>query len=243
MLLRANPLVLVLLGLFGVCGASTSGFADVFGSYTCNPSFSDCSGTVPVNGGNFDLVSNTTTTGASGLYLQITGTLALSKLLTLSAEYDMTSGSFGNGAPRFSLYDTTSNTNNGAYIYWGNPLGGGSFSNPNANGTFGNTGNYADLSSPDVRVYVNGFGGQSTPNTGETWSAFVSALGSTDLSYIYLDLDGGTISNSQEMLVSSFTVNSEVDTPSPSSVPEPGTLAVFGIGLLGLVLMPRRKAA
>src|SRR5579872_2698687 len=87
MLLRANPLVLVLLGLFGVCGASTSGFADVFGSYTCNPSFSDCSGTVPVNGGNFDLVSNTTTTGASGLYLQITGTLALSKLLTLSAEY------------------------------------------------------------------------------------------------------------------------------------------------------------
>jgi len=196
-----------------------------------------------VNGGNFDLISNNTTTGASGLYLQITGTLALNQLLTLSAEYDMTTGSFGGGAPRFSLYDTTANPNNGAYIYWGTPLGGGSFSNPNANNTFANTGNYADPSSSDLRVYVNGFGGQSTPNTGETWSQFVTALGSTDISYIYLDLDAGTFTSAQEMLVSSFTVNSEVDTPSPSSVPEPGTLAVFGVGLLGLALLHHRKAA
>jgi hypothetical protein len=236
--MQNRSIVLGLLAVLGLIGAGKSASADVFGSYTCDPTFTTCAGTVPVSGGNFDLVSNNTTTGAAGLYLQITGTLALNQLLTLSASYDMTTGSFGGGAPRFSIYDTTTNSNNGAYVYWGTPSG---FSNPNANGTFASTGNYADLSSPDLRVYVNGFGGQNTPNTGESWSTFVGALGSTDISYIYLDIDAGTFSGAQELLVSNFTVNGEVDAPA-SSVPEPGTLALFGLGIVTLGALRHRKA-
>ncbi len=234
---RAIASALLVVGL-AFLGGGRPASADVFGSYTCDPTLSTCNGTVPVVGGNFDLVSNTTTTGAAGLFLQITGTLTLSQIVDLSAEYDMTTGTFAGGAPRFTLFDSSFNS---AWIYWGTPLGGGSFSNPNPNGTFANTGNYADLSSPDVRVYVNGFGGQNTPNTGETWNAFVSALGSTDLSFISLDLDAGTFAGSQEMLVSSFTVNDQVDTPAP--VPEPTSLALLGAGLLVFGAFRGRKAA
>jgi len=229
--------MLLVAGL-GFVGGSKTASADVFGSYTCDPTLTTCNATVPVVGGNFDLVSNNTTTGAAGLFLQITGTLTLSQIVDLSAEYDMTTGAFAGGAPRFTLFDSSFNS---AWVYWGTPTGGGSFSNPNPNGTFANTGNYADLASTDVRVYVNGFGGQNTPNTGETWNDFVSALGSTDLSFISLDLDAGAFAGNQEMLVSSLTVNDEVD--APAQVPEPTSLALFGAGLIALGVVRRRKAA
>jgi hypothetical protein len=147
----------------------------------------------------------------------------------------------GGGSPHFTLFDDAFNT---AYIYFGTPVGGGTFSNPNANNTFASTGNYASLSSSDIRVYSNGFGGDNNPNTGVTFQDFVTDVGLTDISFITLDLDSGSFTSAQEMLVSSFTVNNEVDTASPSpAVPEPLTLSMFGAGLAGLAAMRRRKNA
>ena len=228
-------------GLLAAFGATlmlaSPASAGVFSSYSCNTSFTDCSGSAAVSGGNFDLKSSTTgLVGASGLQFTPSGTLAVSGLTALSAVYDMTAGTFTGGAPRFTLFD---GSNNAAYIYWGTPTGGGSFSNPNPNGVFASTGNYADLSSPDVRVYSNGFGGDNNPNTGVTFSTFEGLVGSTDISNIFLDLDAGFAGN-QELLVSSFTVNNSVDTASP--VPEPLTLSLFGAGFAGLVAMRRKKA-
>lgn len=41
----------------------------------------------------------------------------------------------------------------------------------------------------------------------------------------------------------SFTIGGEISDPPASSVPEPGTLALFGAGLLGLALFMRRRTA
>lgn len=226
------------LGLIGIVPAH----ADVFSSYECNATGTVCTGAA-VNGGNFDLISNTNpNTGAGGLEFEVspTNTLTLADLTQLSAEYDMVSGAFEAGAPRFTLFDDSLNA---AYIYFGTPTGGGSFTNPNPNGTFANTGNYASLSSSDIRVYSNGFGGDNRPNTGVTFQQFVSGYGSTDISYITLDLDSGSFDPAQEMLVSSFTVNNETDVAPQTAVPEPFTLSLFGAGLAGAAALRRRKGA
>lgn len=170
--------------------------------------------------------------GYGGMELKITNPLTLVQVTTLSADYRMVDGTFGGGAPRFTLFDSSLNS---AYVYWGTPAGGGSFTDPNA-GTWANTGNLA--ASTDVRVYVNGFGGQSTPNFGETWQTFVTDHGSALLSFITLDLDGG-FTGTQVMDVDNFTVNREVfDATAP--VPEPGTLALLGLPLAGLCVFCRR---
>jgi len=230
-----KKIVLGLIAALGLVGVTRPAAADVFSTYTCDTSFACTDGTVPVSNGDFDLISNNGANPiASGLQLQVTGTLALSNITSLSAVYSMINGTFGGGAPRFTLFDDSFAS---AYVYWGTPAGGGSFSNPNANNSFSSTGNYADTSSSDVRVYVNGFGGQNTPNTGETWDDFVTALGATDVSYVTLDLDGGFTGN-QEMLVNSFTVNDETFT---APTPEPAALALFGTGLLALGMVRRRR--
>jgi hypothetical protein len=166
--------------------------------------------------------------------------LKLSQLTTLSALYQMTTGTFGGGSPRFTLFDNTSNPNNAAYIYWGTPLGGGTFSHPHP-GTFGTTGNLADTSSSDIRVYVNGFGGQNTPNTGEIFGQFVAALGNTTISFITLDLDSGWLSK-QQMFTDNFKVNGAVF--NAASTPEPASLTLLSLGFAGLAGygMRRRKA-
>jgi hypothetical protein len=162
--------------------------------------------------------------------------LTLGQLTTLSAFYQMTTGAIGGGAPRFTLFD---NSLNSAYIYWGTPLGGETFTDPHP-GTFGSTGNLADASSPDVRVYVNGFGGQNTPNTGETFGQFVAALGSTPISFITLDLDGG-FTGTQQMITDHFTVNGAVY--DAAATPEPASLTLLSLGVAGLAGygMRRRK--
>ncbi|MGA2212999.1 MAG: hypothetical protein ABSH31_06960 [Bryobacteraceae bacterium] len=187
----------------------------------------------------------------SGVYLNVTSTLTPATLLQLSADYVMTTGTFDAGAPRFSIGDTTSNPNNEAYIYWGTPTGGGDFTDPNnGNTSYANTGNYADLTSSDIRVYSNGFGGYGTGNTGQTWAQFLAdpGVGATQIGFISIDLDGGFgQSGSQVMDTTNFDINGVTYKPSVSTVPEPTQLGLMlplfaMLGGTGLFLR-RRKAA
>jgi hypothetical protein len=201
--------------------AAPSARADIFGTY---------GDTTVVSAGPaavYQLVSDPNGLDYAGIYDQITGSLDVSQLVDLEASYEMTSGTFGNGAPRFSLIDTTNNANNEAYIYWGAPTSGGSFSDPNAGSTtLSTTTNYADLSSSDVRVYVNGFDGINQPNTGVTWAQFVAEAGNADIGYVSLDLDGGYPAT-QAMLVSNFTVNGVVVSNETAPTPEPSALVLL----------------
>lgn len=88
-------------------------------------------------------------------------------------------------------------------------------------------------------MYSNDFGGDNSPNTGQTWAQFVAAAGSTQIADIYLDLDGGFTGN-QVMDVGSFDVNG-----TNYAAPEPATFALMGSGLLlagALTKLRRRKA-
>lgn len=129
-------------------------------------------------------------------------------------------------------------------MYFGTPAGGGSFTDPNKGNTnYANTGNYANLSSSDVRVYNNGFGGVGNGNTGQTWAQFVASVGTVDIGYISLDLDGGFTGN-QVMDIANFDVNGTIYNPT-SPVPEPGSLnlTVCLLALLGGACLLRRRAA
>jgi hypothetical protein len=193
--------------------------------------------TTVVNGPNgtaWQLTSNTATPPAwAGVYVQ-TNSLTVSSLTQLSASYQMVQGTIGGGAPRFSLIDSS---NNEAWIYFGTPLGGGSFSDP-LGGAYGSTGNYASLSSLDVRVYSNGFGGLNSPNTGMTWAQFSALTGGTQIGFISLDLDGGW-AQTQVMQVNNFQINGT--TYNPTSVPEPVSMFLLGSGLVGLGAKLRRQ--
>lgn len=184
---------------------------------------------------SWQFTSDTSGLGYAGMYLAISGSLTPSTLTNLSAEYWMAQGAFGGGAPRFSLWDSS---NNEAWIYWGTPLGGGSFSDPNGGLAWGNTGNYADLSSSDLRVYSNGFGGDNNPNTGVTWAQFLAtgSVSSTQIADVSLDVDGG-FTGTQVLDVAGFTVNDQTYAPTP----EPSTLVLLGSGILGLAGILRRK--
>jgi hypothetical protein len=159
--------------------------------------------------------------------------ITVDDITQLSADYVMTEGTFGGGAPRFSISDGSGNE---AWIYFGAPAGGGTFTDPN-NGTWANTGNYADLSSLDVRVYSNDFGGLNSPNTGLTWAAFIAAVGNAQVSGISLDLDAGWKAP-QQMFVDNFTVNGDVF--DAQATPEPGTASLLAMAAAGLTFAARR---
>jgi hypothetical protein len=154
----------------------------------------------------------------------------------------MLGGSFGGGSPRFGIADSSGHE---VWAYWGSPLGGGSFSNPNPNGTFASTGNFANLSSSDLRFYSNGFGGLNSPNTGKTWSQLLSAVGDTVVASIFLDLDGGWLGVDQHMLVNNFTLNGDVFAAAGAETPLPAALPLFtsGLGALGLLVWRRKRRA
>jgi hypothetical protein len=82
----------------------------------------------------FVATSDTGGTGWGGLQLQLSPQISLSSITQLSADYSMTLGTTVGGAPRFTIFDQSLNS---AWVYFGNPLGGGSFSDPNT----GSTGN------------------------------------------------------------------------------------------------------
>ena len=183
----------------------------------------------------WQFTSDTSGLGYAGMYVAISGSLTPTGLTSLSAEYWMATGAFGGGAPRFSLWDSS---NNEAYLYWGTPAGG-SFSDPQHGLAWGNTGNYADLLSSDLRVYSNGFGGDNNPNVGVSWATFLAtgSVSSTQIADISLDLDGG-FTGTQVLDVASFDINGHnYNAPTP----EPSSLVLLGSGILGLAGILRRK--
>ena len=221
----------LVLGALSSMGVAQLAQADTFGTY----------GNTTVVGGSYQLTA-LGNTGYAGIYDQVSGPLTPTSLTTLSADYTMVWGTFGGGAPRFSIIDTTNNTYNEAYVYFGTPTGGGSFSDPN----LGGTGNYANLLSSDVRVYNNGFGGVNTPNTGETWAQFVASVPNIQIGYITIDLDAGWSQpwGSQRMLVSDFDVNGTDFNPASVAAPLPATAwgGAALLGGLGLLTLRRRRA-
>jgi hypothetical protein len=182
--------------------------------------------------------SNTPTPGYAGIYFEFTSPLTLADITQLSADYQMTVGTFGNGAPRFTIFD---NADHAAYVYFGTPQAGGGATDPNA-GSYANTGNYADLTSADLRVESNGFGGYSTgPLPHVTWADLVANAGGTLVHYVTIDLDGGYAQpNGQQMLTDNFTVNGNV--LAAGAVPEPATWAmlILGFGFAGAAMRQRR---
>jgi len=195
-------------------------------------------GAVQSVSGGYQLTSDPAVApGYAGLYFNFDPGLTLSSLTTLSADYDMTQGSFAVGSPRFTLFDAAGT--GAAYIYFGNRNPDGTFSDP---GT-GTTGNYADLSSTDIRVECNGFTGCTTLYPGTTFADFVAQAGSTGISYVTLDLDGGYV-GPQQLLVSEFNVNGNIY-GATAAVPEPATWAMmlFGFGAIGFQMRRQRKPA
>ena len=216
--------------LFGVLAVATVSFASLpseaatFGTY----------GGTFNNGTSFDLTSNKSPASYSGMWIEPGGSLTLAGITQLSANYNMLGGSFGGGSPRFGIADSNDNQ---IWAYWGTPLGGASFSNPNPNNTFASTGNFADLAATDVRFYIG--------NTGMTWSQLLSAVGDMVVAYIVLDLDGGWSAGDQHMLVNNFTLNGDVFAAAGAETPLPGALPLFtsGLGALGLLVWRRKRKA
>jgi hypothetical protein len=200
-------------------GAAKADVIQTYGDVTSGP-----------GGNGYYLTSNPTSgAGYAGLYYDFSSApITLSELTNLSASFQMTQGTIGNGAPRFSIIDTTNNVQNEAYIYFGTPGPGGTFTDPSP-GSTENTGNV--LLSPDLRVQVNGFSGDSTGASYETFAQFLAKDGSANIALITLDVDGG-FSQTQQALVTNFDV---------SAVPEPSTWAMMVLGFLGLGFVAYRR--
>jgi hypothetical protein len=109
-------------------------------------------GDVVIQSNGFLVTSDTTGTGYGGLYFQYSTPILLNSITQLSADYQMTMGTFGGGAPRFTLFDSGGNS---AYIYFGTPLGGQGFADPN-------------LGAPEIMPLQLTFVFMSTASTGKT---------------------------------------------------------------------------
>lgn len=228
--IRAGALLALMAG--GV-GQAQAGLFTTYGdaTYTAGPA-SD-----PVV---LQLTSDPTGIGYAGLEYKVTsGTLTLNTLTQLSADYEMTTGTFGGGSPRFTIFDQSLKS---GYIYFGTPVGGGTFTDPTP-GQFANTGNYADPASTDARVALNGFGGVGNGNTYETYAQAQAQVGNTSISYITLDLDGGfTPALEQIMITDHFTINGDVFNAGAAAAPEPSTWILAGTaGVIGLGYGWRRR--
>jgi hypothetical protein len=179
------------------------------------------------------LTSNTSPgySGYAGIDGTVSGGLTLDTLFQLSAQYEMTTGSFNAGAPRFSINDTTNNASNEMYIYWGMPQSNGTFTDSNA-GTWANTGNLADALSSDARIQINGFGGVNAGYTYLTYAQAEGLVGNVAIGNVTVDLDGG-FAGTQVMITDDFTINGSEFGASALSTPEPSSLFLGFMGAFG----------
>jgi hypothetical protein len=177
-------------------------------------------GDVATVSGGYQLTSDPNGVGYGGIYFALSN-FTLADLAQLSATYTLNQGSLSGGAPRFSLFDTTSNAANGAYIY---------FTDPNS----------TTLDLNNTIVECNGFGGCAYNYPGISYSSFLSQYGGTGLAYVTLDVDAG-YSSPQQLTVSNFSLNG---TNFGAPVPEPATWAMMliGFGGIGFAMRRQRKA-
>jgi hypothetical protein len=230
----------ILLGTVAIAaGMAASADAGSLGTY----------GDVTITGDGYELTSvdggtgfpNPHPTAYAGVYTN-TSSLTPDTLTELSVDYEMQEASFENGAPRFSIGDSSGNE---AYIYFGNTTNGFNFTDPNAgSSSLNSTGNYADLLSGELRVESNGFGGLNTSNTPMTWSQFLTAdggiAGSAAIAFITVDLDGGDGAlGTQEMLLNNLDINGTIY--SAPAVPLPAPIYAVPVLMAGLGVLQLRK--
>jgi PEP-CTERM motif len=180
----------------------------------------------------FTLTADPAGTGYAGIYFHYDTPLLLSDVTTLSADYTwLTPSTYGAGSPRFTLFDSF---NKSAYIYFGTPAGGGTFTDP----ATGSTGNYA--TDTGIRIESNGFGGVTTPPLASlTFAQFVAAAGGIGIMDLTIDVDSSFLGK-QQMLVSDFNVNGEhFELAGP--VPEPSTWAMMILGFAGVGFLAYRR--
>jgi hypothetical protein len=234
------PMKHALLGLAALTLTLSTAAPCLADQFTFGGTYGDVTTTTgPSNTPVWQLTSDLSGAGYAGLYIQpTTPPFQLSSLTQLSADYLMTNGTFGGGAPRFSIIDTTNNANNEIYAYWGTPQSNGTFTDPNFGGSsLVNTGNLADALSTDLRYQINGFGGSSeNPNTYLTWAQVLALVGTVDVGFITIDLDGGFVST-QQMDTTNFTANDSTfqPSPAPSSAPEPATLTLASLAIASFI--------
>ncbi|HVT11496.1 MAG TPA: PEP-CTERM sorting domain-containing protein [Fimbriimonadaceae bacterium] len=184
------------------------------------------------NGTAYQITSdNSLSTAWGGVYYVPNAGTTLNDLTTVSSDFSWLQGTFGGGAPRFSLGLTNGSVSHEAWVYWG--TGPSYTDNPGAG--WQNTGNL--LASPDNRFDTSSFssfGGQYGDNAAHMFSI----LGSWTVQYVSLDLDGGWSQTGgiQQMNVTNFQVNGAT-----IPVPEPASMAALAIG--GLALLRRRRSS
>lgn len=144
-----------------------------------------------------------TLTYGGAFFVPPSGGLLFSQLYQISADYDLLTGSFGGGAPRFSVgIDVNGDgvADGNVFIYLGTP--------PSFNDSpvgWQNTGNL--LAATDSRFDTSQVGGTFY----DTYSDALTLVGSLNVVYVSLDVDGGWLAPYDQVLdVDNVTVNNFV---------------------------------